>query len=219
VLFDDTFGSTVCATTNELPSDWPSLFEHARYSLFGSDIDAEFIPTLSKDFADPPDIRKQHVSFVDESEAAPEGVPSDASNKQPPLELEQDFHDEFKESQENEEPPPPQKPRNGWNKNHNHSTRFRKRFTVNQASLKNVCFTNDVTSMYHLFAFFGVTKIINQNADMASNYTRPCMFAAMKSNSDILHWGKCSMQMTETNFKNQWKGKLTAFKTMTLRLI
>jgi hypothetical protein len=65
VVFDDTFGSTVCATTNEVPSNWPSLFEHASYSLFDIDVDAELIPTLSKDFADPPDIIKQHVTFVD----------------------------------------------------------------------------------------------------------------------------------------------------------
>jgi hypothetical protein len=105
VLFYDTFGSTVCATTNELPSDWPYLFEHARYSLFDSDIDAEFILTLSKDFTDPPDIRIQHVTFIDEPEAASEGVPSDRSNNQPPLALEEDFDDEFKEIQENKQPP------------------------------------------------------------------------------------------------------------------
>jgi hypothetical protein len=84
-------------------------------------------------------------------------VPSDRSKNQPPLALEEDFDDEFKDRQENEDPPPPQKPINRWNKNHNHSTRFRQRFTVNQASLKNVCFTNDFTSMDRLFAFFGET--------------------------------------------------------------
>jgi hypothetical protein len=83
VVFDDSFGSTVCATKNEFPSNWPSLFEHARYSLFDSDVNAEFIPTLSKDFADPPDIRKQHVTFIDASEAASEGVPSVRSNNHP----------------------------------------------------------------------------------------------------------------------------------------
>jgi hypothetical protein len=51
------------------------------------------------------------------------------------LALEEDFDDEFKDCQENEELPLPPKPRNGWNKNHNHITRFRQRFTVNQASL------------------------------------------------------------------------------------
>jgi hypothetical protein len=40
VVFDDTFGSTVCTATHELPSNWPSRFEHARYSLFDSDVDA-----------------------------------------------------------------------------------------------------------------------------------------------------------------------------------
>jgi hypothetical protein len=155
VVFDDTFGSTVCATTNEMPSNWPSLFEHSRYSLFDSDIDAEFIPTLSKDFAGPPDIRKQNVTFIDESAAASEGAPNHGSHD--PLSLEEDFDDEFKDCQENEDLPLPPKPRNEWNKNHNHSTRFRQRFTVNQASLKNVCFINDITSMDRIFAFFGET--------------------------------------------------------------
>jgi hypothetical protein len=75
-------------------------------------------------------------------------------------------------------------------KNHNHSTRFRERFTVNQASLENVCFTNDVNSMDRLFEFVGETEIIEQNDDMTLDYTRPCVYAAMKNNSDILHWGK-----------------------------
>jgi hypothetical protein len=169
VVFDDTFGSTVCATTHELPSNWPSLFEYARCSIFDSDVDADFIPTLSKDFADPPEFRKKHVTSVDESEAASDGVPSDRSNNQPHLALEEDFDDELKDCQENEDPLPPQKPRNGWNKNHNHSTRFRQRFTVNQAFLENLCFTDDVTSMDRLFAFFGKTESIHQNDDMTSN--------------------------------------------------
>jgi hypothetical protein len=201
VVFDDTFGSTICATTNELPSNWPSLFEHARYSLFDSDVDAEFIPNLSKDFADPPDIRKQHVTFVDESESASEGAQSDRSSNHPPLALEEDFDDEFKDCQETEDPPPPQKTRNGWNKYHNHSTRFRQRFTVNQASLENVCLTNDVTSMDRLFAFFTETESIHQNDDMTSNYTRPCVYAAMKNNSDILHWG----QMLHAEDRNEFE--------------
>jgi hypothetical protein len=51
VVFDDTFGST-------------------GYSLFDSDVDSDFIPQLSKDFSDPADIRRPHVTFVDELEAA-----------------------------------------------------------------------------------------------------------------------------------------------------
>jgi hypothetical protein len=81
--------------TNALPSNWLSLFEHARYSLFDSDVDSDFIPQLSKDFADPPDIRRTHVTFVDESEAASEGDPHDKSHDQSPTTLEEDFDAAF----------------------------------------------------------------------------------------------------------------------------
>jgi hypothetical protein len=55
------------------PTGLPSLNMQGNH-FFDSDVDKEFIKTLSKDFADPPDIRKQHVIFVDESEAASAGV-------------------------------------------------------------------------------------------------------------------------------------------------
>jgi hypothetical protein len=107
VVFDDTFGSTTCAATNALPLNWPSLFEHARYSLFDSDVDSDFIPNLSKDFADPPDIRRPQVTFVDESEAASsEGEPHDKSHGQSHTPLEEDFDDACQDFQEEKEASP-----------------------------------------------------------------------------------------------------------------
>jgi hypothetical protein len=153
-----------------LPPNWPSLFEHARYSLFDSDVDSDFIPQLSKDFADAPDIRRPHVTVVEESEADSEGEPHDKYHDQSPIALEEDFDDAFQDCQEEtEESPPPQKPRDGSNKKHTHGKRFRQRLTVNQAALENVCLTYGTTSLDLLFAYFKETESIYQHEDMTSN--------------------------------------------------
>jgi hypothetical protein len=87
-----------------------------------------------------------------------------------------------------------QKPRDGWNKKHTHETRFRKRFTVNQAALEFFCLTDDVTSLDRLFVYFQEMESMHQHEDIASNYTRLCVYAAMKNNSDILHCRKILRQ-------------------------
>jgi hypothetical protein len=200
-----------------LPSNWPSLFKHARYPLFDSDVDSDFITQLSKDFADPPDIIRPHVTFVDEPEAASEGETHDKSHDQSHTALEEDFDDAFQDCQEEtEESTPPQKTRDGWNKKHTHGTRFRQRFTVNQAALENVCLADDTTSLDRLFAYFKETESIYQHEDMPSNYTRPCVYASMKNNSDILHWGQMLHADDREEFERKKKSK--AFKITTLSI-
>jgi hypothetical protein len=55
--------------------------------------------------------------------------------------------------------------------------------------------------MDRIFAFFGETESIDQNDDMTSNCIRSCVYAAMKNNSDIFHWG----QMLHADDRNEFE--------------
>jgi hypothetical protein len=47
---------------------------------------------------------------------------------------------------------------------------------------------------------------------MTPNYTRPCVYAAMKNNSDILHWGQISHAHDREEFEKSMEKEVKALQ-------
>ena len=142
VVFDDSFTTTKSLHTDELPSNWFTLFNNIESCL---DPAEEAVHVLSADWRDPIADRVHPVNFIDELEhhaiasghstpETPVAVPvSVLPLATPPLPL---LKAHPKRPRGVLRAPTDSVARLQWNSTHSHSTRFKKAMQANMASLE-----------------------------------------------------------------------------------
>ncbi len=117
VVFDDSFSSTTCLQTNELPTHWSDLLQSSTYKI----TDEDFQPSVLTDTS-------WFDDSVNQTSSTQRGIISTNQREEPTLPLSQreDSTSSTLQREDAMSAPPP-----GWNSQHKYQTRFKKRHLSN----------------------------------------------------------------------------------------